>query len=270
MAKTDPRFTQSEGVNVYTGNELLIKGALEAGVSLYSSYPGSPVAETLDVISQNAELFLEHGIEAVVANNEALAAARVNGSQALPLRAVAIMKSVGFNVATDVFETSNLAGANPNGGAVVMVGDDPHCSSTQTPADSRYKSRSIFMPVIMPAGWQEIKDWVDLSFQLSAATELYVTYLITTAQADGGGTVTVRPNRYPAINTRARHVVAVDVPSGLDATTGNIYGVCVKADKTVTFSFPKKGFFRNHGPRQTGKVVVVDIGIPSRLKNGIS
>jgi len=73
-----------------------------------------------------------------------------------------------------------------------------------------------------------------------------------------------------AINTRARHVVAVDVPSGLDATTGNIYGVCVKADKTVTFSFPKKGFFRNHGPRQTGKVVVVDIGIPSRLKNGIS
>ena len=213
MAKTDPRLIQSKGINVYTGNELLIKGALEAGVSLYSTYPGSPVAETLDVISQNAELFLEHGIEAVVANNEALAAARVNGSQALPLRAVAIMKSVGFNVATDVFETSNLAGANKNGGAVVFVGDDPHCSSTQTPADSRYKSRSIFMPVIMPAGWQEIKDWVDLSFQLSAASELYVTYLITTAQADGGGTVTVRPNHYPEINTLAR--VNLDT-AGLD------------------------------------------------------
>ncbi len=202
--KIDPRFTQSDGVNVFTGNELLVKGALEAGVSLYSSYPGSPVAETLDVIRANAALFLEHGIEAAVANNEALAAARINGSQALPLRAAAIMKCVGFNVALDVFETSNLAGANPGGGAVVIVGDDPTCSSTQAPADTRYKSRSIFMPVVMPSSWQEIKDWVDKSFQLSAASELYVTYLVTTAQADGGGTVSLRPNRYPAISSRAR------------------------------------------------------------------
>ncbi|HLA39589.1 MAG TPA: indolepyruvate ferredoxin oxidoreductase, partial [Candidatus Glassbacteria bacterium] len=202
--KIDQRFTQEAGSNVYTGNELLIKGALEAGVALYSSYPGSPVAETLDVISANAELFLEMGVEAVVANNEALAAARVNGSQALPLRSCAIMKCVGFNVALDVFETSNLAGANPDGGAVVIIGDDPHCSSTQTPADSRYKARSIFMPVVMPSTWQELKDWVDLSFQLSAATELYIAYLVTTAQADGGGSVTLRPNKLPAINTHAR------------------------------------------------------------------
>jgi indolepyruvate ferredoxin oxidoreductase len=205
MRKTvDQRFTQSDGVNVYTGNELLVKGALEAGVSLYSSYPGSPVAETLDVIRANASLFLEHGIEAAVANNEALAAARINGAQALPLRAAAIMKCVGFNVALDVFETSNLAGANPDGGAVVIVGDDPTCSSTQAPADTRYKSRSIFMPVVMPSSWQEIKDWVDISFQLSAASELYITYLVTTAQADGGGTVSLLPNRYPAISSRAK------------------------------------------------------------------
>ncbi|MBW7996962.1 MAG: indolepyruvate ferredoxin oxidoreductase [Candidatus Glassbacteria bacterium] len=202
--KVDPRFTQSDGVNVYTGNELLVKGALEAGVSLYSSYPGSPVAETLDVIRANAGLFLEHGIEAAIANNEALAAARINGSQALPLRAAAIMKCVGYNVALDVLETSNMAGANPGGGAVVIVGDDPTCSSTQAPADTRYKSRSIFMPVVMPATWQEIKDWVDKSFELSAASELYITYLVTTAQADGGGTVTLRPNRYPEISSRRK------------------------------------------------------------------
>ena len=57
----DPRFTKSTGLEIFTGNELLVKGALEAGVSLYSSYPGSPVAETLDVIRANAGLFLEHG-----------------------------------------------------------------------------------------------------------------------------------------------------------------------------------------------------------------
>ena len=67
------------------------------------------------------------------------------------------------------------------------------------------------------------------------------------------------------INRKAKHVVAVDIPSGLDGTTGAIYGVCVKADRTVTFSFPKKGFLKGHGPRQAGKVVVADIGIPAHV-----
>ena len=67
------------------------------------------------------------------------------------------------------------------------------------------------------------------------------------------------------INREAEYVVAVDIPSGLDGTTGAIYGVCVKADKTVTFSLSKKGFFRNHGPRQIGKIIVVDIGIPAQV-----
>lgn len=72
-----------------------------------------------------------------------------------------------------------------------------------------------------------------------------------------------------AINRGSKYVVAVDIPSGLDGTTGAIYGVCVKADKTVTFTCPKKGFFTDRGPRQTGKVVVVDIGIPLWLRNKI-
>ena len=196
----DKRFVQEDGENLYNGNELIIKGGLEAGVSLYSSYPGSPVAETLDVIALNAGIFNTHGIEAMMANNEALAVARVNGSQVLPLRAMAIMKSVGFNVASDVLETVNLAGTNPQSGAIVVVGDDPTCSSTQAPADTRAKSRALFMPVISPATWQEIKDWVELAYQVSAASQCYVTYLITTAQADGGGNVELRPNRYPQIN----------------------------------------------------------------------
>ena len=70
-----------------------------------------------------------------------------------------------------------------------------------------------------------------------------------------------------AVNTHAKRIVAVDIPSGLDGTTGKIYGVCVKADTTVTFSFPKKGLGINEGPRNTGKVVVVDIGIPKKLKD---
>jgi len=72
-----------------------------------------------------------------------------------------------------------------------------------------------------------------------------------------------------AINKKAKKVVAVDIPSGLDGTTGKIYGVCVKAHATVTFSFAKKGFFKAQGPKYTGKVAVVDIGIPIPLKKRI-
>jgi NAD(P)H-hydrate epimerase len=69
-----------------------------------------------------------------------------------------------------------------------------------------------------------------------------------------------------AINHCSRRVIAVDTPSGLDATDGDIYAVCVKADKTVTFTFSKKGFTKRQGPKHVGKVVVVDIGIPRQLQ----
>jgi NAD(P)H-hydrate epimerase len=68
-----------------------------------------------------------------------------------------------------------------------------------------------------------------------------------------------------AVNKMGKRVVAVDIPSGLDGTTGKVYGVCVKADITVTFSFIKRGFLKGQGPKYVGKVVVADIGIPRKL-----
>ena len=62
-----------------------------------------------------------------------------------------------------------------------------------------------------------------------------------------------------------RPVVAVDLPSGLDANTGEVLGACVKADVTVTFVAPKRGFSRAQGPLHTGRVVIVEIGIPRQL-----
>lgn len=67
------------------------------------------------------------------------------------------------------------------------------------------------------------------------------------------------------LNNYAKKILAVDIPSGLDGTTGSIYGVCVRADWTVTFSFAKTGFTRGAGPLHTGRVIVADIGIPKKL-----
>ena len=71
------------------------------------------------------------------------------------------------------------------------------------------------------------------------------------------------------LNRWARYVVAVDIPSGLNGTTGKMCGVCVKAHTTVTFSFPKKGFFLCAGPQHVGRIVVADIGIPAVIKSRV-
>ena len=193
----DDRFTQASGTHVYTGCELLVKGALESGVSLLTGYPGSPLAEVFDVIQRNAELLKSNGIVAQIANNEALSIARLNGSQMADLRAIAFMKSVGLHVASDALAISNLAGTT--GGAVVVVGDDTWSHSTQVPADSRFLARHVYTPLIEPSNFQELKDWVNCAFQISAAADLYVCYLTTENQASGGGNVELHPNIYPDI-----------------------------------------------------------------------
>ena len=113
------------------------------------------------------------------------------------------MKSVGVHVASDALALGNLAGAHPEGGAVIIMGDDPWCDSTQVPADSRFLCEHLRMAVVEPGTPQELKDWIDLSFKLSQAAGLYIGYIVTTAQADGGGTVDL-PARisFPTLNTQ--------------------------------------------------------------------
>lgn len=67
------------------------------------------------------------------------------------------------------------------------------------------------------------------------------------------------------INHSKKFVVAVDIPSGLNATTGESFGECVKADVTVTFSLLKSGLSIGDGPQHAGRIVVADIGIPLSL-----
>jgi len=65
-----------------------------------------------------------------------------------------------------------------------------------------------------------------------------------------------------AVNNTGASVVAVDVPSGVDASTGEVAGTCVEADFTVTFQAPKLGLWIAPGKTHAGRVEVVDIGIP--------
>jgi hydroxyethylthiazole kinase-like uncharacterized protein yjeF len=64
------------------------------------------------------------------------------------------------------------------------------------------------------------------------------------------------------INASGLPVIAVDVPSGLDADTGVAYAPCVLARTTVTLGLPKPGLLTGDGPRVAGQVWVADIGVP--------
>src|SRR5689334_19538065 len=202
----DPRFLANSGREVFTGNELLVRGALETegGVHLLTGYPGSPVAGFFDICGDIAPLLKEHGIRAFQANNEALGVAALHGSQLAPCPGIATMKSVGVPVASDALAIGNLAGALTEGGVILIAGDDPWCDSTQVPADSRFLFEHLRMAIVEPGTVQEVKDWIDLSFKLSQAAGIYIGYICTTAQADGGGTVACKPNQFPKINTQQK------------------------------------------------------------------
>jgi len=59
--------------------------------------------------------------------------------------------------------------------------------------------------------------------------------------------------------------IAVDIPTGVNADTGEVLGEAVKADHTITFAYPKRGIYLYSGIDYAGKVTVVDIGIPSNI-----
>ena len=71
------------------------------------------------------------------------------------------------------------------------------------------------------------------------------------------------------INRLGKPVTAVDIPSGLNADTGQVMGVSIKADLTVTFGFPKPGQIVFPGPEYVGRLARIDIGIPRMVSDRV-
>ena len=220
--KIDPRFLTGAGREIFTGNELLVKGALETvgGVHLLTGYPGSPIASFFDTLAAIGPLLDEHGVVAKIANNEALALAMVNGAQMVGCRAIAAVKSVGLHVACDALALGVLAGTQHGSSGLIVIGDDPWSDSTQVPADSRFLAEHVRLPVLEPSNPQEVKDWVNLAFRLSKAGQIYIGFLITTFGADGGGSVECYPNHFPTVNARQKRALSFhrDIQPNLEQT----------------------------------------------------
>ncbi len=66
------------------------------------------------------------------------------------------------------------------------------------------------------------------------------------------------------------HIIALDLPSGLNSDTGAVDEAALFADDTITLGFPKIGLFRSPGADHVGRLTVVDIGIPEHLVSAVT
>ena len=66
-------------------------------------------------------------------------------------------------------------------------------------------------------------------------------------------------------NTSGRPILALDVPSGMNATTGEAYDPCIKATSTLTLALPKTGFLARGASLYLGDLYLADISIPRKV-----
>jgi NAD(P)H-hydrate epimerase len=71
------------------------------------------------------------------------------------------------------------------------------------------------------------------------------------------------------VNSSGKPVMSIDIPSGLNADTGQVMGVAIRADLTVTFGFPKLGQMLFPGADLVGRLARIDIGIPDIVADRI-
>jgi indolepyruvate ferredoxin oxidoreductase alpha subunit len=186
----DTRFTQSEGRVLMLGNEALVRGCLEAGVSYVSQYPGTPTSDIGEyfhqILRNNPEIgqYLVHHW----AVNEAVATSACAGAAWTGCRSFNPMKHVGLNVASDALSVIALNGPNP-GGMVISVGSDPGSLGSHQEQNERFYSWMLHLPTIEPHTPQECKDWVKLAFELSEKFDLVMNVRTSTRSAHSRGFV---------------------------------------------------------------------------------
>ena len=169
---------------IMLGNEAIARGAYEAGVTVSSAYPGTPSTEISEILCKYEEIYTEW------APNEKVAVEVAFGASVAGARTLACMKHVGLNVASDPVYTFSYTGVN--GGAVIVVADDPGLASSQNEQDTRMIARSAHIPVLEPADSQEAKDFTVLAYELSEKYDTPVIVRTTTKLAHSQSVVEVK------------------------------------------------------------------------------
>lgn len=166
---------------IMLGNEAIARGAYEAGVKVSAAYPGTPSTEISENVVKYEEIYAEWSPNEKVAMEVAIGAS-ISG-----VRAMASMKHVGVNVASDPLYTAAYTGVN--GGLVLVAADDPGLYSSQNEQDTRCVARAAQVPVLEPSDSQEAKDFMKFAFSMSEKYDTPVILRTTTRLSHSQGIV---------------------------------------------------------------------------------
>ena len=214
----DHKYTRSEGRIYLSGVQALVRLPLMQQMrdraadlntaGFISGYRGSPLGG-LDLELWRAKKHLAaSGIEFKSGLNEDLAATMVWGSQQTNLFPDAKYDGVfgmwygkgpGLDRTGDVFKHANAAGTSKHGGVLVMAGDDHACRSSTLPHGSEGEFVSAMMPILNPAGVQDILDMGMLGWAMSRYTGRWVGFKTIAETVESSASVNVNPHQLDII-----------------------------------------------------------------------
>ena len=199
---------------IMLGNAAIAQGAYEAGVKVSAAYPGTPSTEISEYIAKYPEVYAEWSPNEKVAMEVAI------GASIAGVRAMASMKLVGVNVASDPLYSISYAGVN--GGLVLVAADDPGIYSSQNEQDTRMVARAAMVPVLEPSDSEEARVFTKLAFTYSETYDTPVIVRTTTRLSHSQGVVhpeereeipdkpyvkNIEKNVLMPANARKRHIV---------------------------------------------------------------
>lgn len=167
------------------GNEAIARGAYEAGVTVVSSYPGTPSTEITENIVKYDEIYAEW------APNEKVAGEVAIGASIAGARSMSCMKHVGLNVMADPVFTVSYIGVN--GGLVFCVADDPGMHSSQNEQDSRHYAKAAKLLMIEPSDSAECKAYTKAAYELSEKFDVPVFVRLSTRVSHSQSMVELEP-----------------------------------------------------------------------------
>ncbi len=157
------------------GNEAIARGALEAGVAIATTYPGTPSSEisaNFFEIAKETDFYFEYSTNEKVALEVAAAAANSG------VRSMCVMKHVGLNVAADTLMT--LAYVGVKAGLVILTADDPFMFSSQNEQDNRYYAKLSGIAMMEPSSVTEALQMIAYAVELSEQLQEPVLFRTTT------------------------------------------------------------------------------------------
>lgn len=210
----DDKYTLESGRIYLTGIQALVRLPMmqrqrdaAAGLNtacFISGYRGSPLGGLDQAIWKAGKFLKNNHIHFQPGINEDLGATTVWGSQQVNMFpgakhdgvfAMWYGKGPGVDRSGDVFKHANFAGTSKYGGVLAIAGDDHACKSSTLPSQCEYSFMDAMMPVLHPAGVQEILDLGIFGWELSRYSGCWIGFKTIAENVDSSASVYVDPQR---------------------------------------------------------------------------